>query len=265
MVHASSGTPTDLEEKEASWISTCVNELVDGLGDDVRELPAGFFDGLDKLFETLQSGNVITVYEIESNDRYFRVDYILSGMAIAQSICGSTYEWTKADIDEALGKVGEEENMASKASRELSAFLVHAWKPRLEGHGLKSTAPGSVCVLGVEDSTAIGFFSEFCEQNGLKNHKAHTSLFQSAGRSGSGYSDLMAFLGGLTEMSLVHVHGLAPDSAGKPLGAWDGLLLGEGYDLPSPLFFAVTGPLTDLGLVGQFFIDRVRLFRRWEK
>jgi len=75
----------------------------------------------------------------------------------------------------------------------------------------------------------------------------------------------MVFLGSLTDMSLVHVYGLAPDNAQKPLGAWDGLLLGEGYDLPSPLFFAVTGPLTDLGLVEQFFIDRMRLFRRWGK
>jgi hypothetical protein len=213
VVHASARMLTDLQKKEDGWITTCVNELVDRFDNDVRELPEGFFADLEKLFTTLEVEGVITVYGIESSERYFRVDYILSGTAIAQSICGSAYEWTKADIDEALGMVGEEDSMASKASRELSAFLMHAWKPRFEGYGIEGAEPSSVCVLGVEDSTAVGFFSEFSKANGLNYRKAHASLFQSANKNKSAYSDLMVFLGGLKEMSLVHVYGINPDNA----------------------------------------------------
>jgi hypothetical protein len=147
----------------------------------------------------------------------------------------------------------------------LLELVEHGWDARISGAGIAGAAPKSICVLEIDDNTACEFFQRFCKAKDLHYCPAHVSLLQMAVSISTIGDRLLDFLDSIKKGSVIHLYGLTESGKEKPLGAWTGLLLGEGYDLPSTVFFAITGQLDDLSLVDQRFIERVNVFHRWGK
>ena len=107
IARVTSGTLDDAQTSGVNAIIDDVERLVDRLETDLQFSPLGFASELDSASDALKAAKVVTTYEIESKEHYFGVDFVLSGTTAIQSIFGSTQEWTKGDVDSALGKVGE--------------------------------------------------------------------------------------------------------------------------------------------------------------